>query len=158
MALSAAAYEDITDRRSSTALDVADIGELFALGTARDRDQRVLRPLAVAARARGRSAPTPGPPGSAAPGSGIAISLDTLCYRDWPRRAADRACARAATWASTTTSSPPIRRSGRRSAVAGPGHGQRLSRDNLMYFSQVHGGADLTVDQTFTLTRSPVLR
>jgi hypothetical protein len=32
------------------------------------------------------------------------------------------------------------------------------SNSNLMYFSQIHDGADLTVDQTFTLTRSPVLR
>ncbi len=157
IAVNGVSYQDIPDRHALDGVDVADIGSLFALGTDPTGINvffvRSLSPLGVEV-----FGPTPGPSG--VPGaSGIAISLDTLCYRDWHAVARLTAHAIGHYMGLYHNVEPP-------DPVQGPSDPpwQDLDADtddsssNLMYFSQIHDGADLTVDQTFTLTRSPVLR
>jgi hypothetical protein len=157
IAVNAVSYQDVPDRHALDGVDVADIGSLFALGTDPTGINvffvRSLSPLGVEV-----FGPTPGPSG--VPGaSGIAISLDTLCYRDWRAVARLTAHALGHYMGLYHNIEPP-------DPVQGPSDPpwQDLdvdtddSNSNLMYFSQIHDGADLTVDQTFTLTRSPVLR
>jgi hypothetical protein len=152
-------YRDITDRHALDGLDVTDLDELFAL----DRSAtglnvffvRSLSPLGTEV-----AGPSPGPAGVGGPAaSGIAISLDTLCYRDWPEVARLTAHAIGHYMGLYHNVEPP-------DPVLGPKAPpwQDLAPDtdgspsNLMYYSSTHGGADLTVDQTYTLSRSPVLR
>jgi hypothetical protein len=157
IAVNAASYQDIPDRHALDGVDVADIGSLFALGTDPTGIDvffvRSLSPLGVEV-----FGPAPGPSG--VPGaSGIAISLDTLCYRDWRAVARLTAHAIGHYMGLYHNIEPP-------DPVQGPSDPPWQDPDadtddsnsNLMYFSQIHDGADLTVDQTFTLTRSPVLR
>jgi hypothetical protein len=155
--VNAASYQDIPDRHALDGIDVADLGSLFALGTdATGIDVffvRSLSPLGVEV-----FGPSPGPAGVART-SGIAISLDTLCYRDWRAVARLTAHAIGHYMGLYHNIEPP-------DPVQGPSDPpwQDLDPDtddsinNLMYFSQIHDGADLTVDQTFTLSRSAVLR
>lgn len=78
-----ATYEDITNRPELDGLDLARVGELLTLGKYATGINvffvRSLSPLGLQAYG-----PNPGPAGFAnTPQSGIVISLDTLCYRDW---------------------------------------------------------------------------
>ncbi|HEX8115382.1 MAG TPA: hypothetical protein VF516_46970 [Kofleriaceae bacterium] len=152
-------YHDITDRHALDGLDVADLGSLFTLDhTAAGINVffvRSLSPVGVEV-----SGPNPGPAGvGGTAASGIAISLDTLCYRDWPAIARLTAHAIGHYMGLFHNVEPP-------DPVQGPSDPpwQDLAPDtdasntNLMYFSQLHAGSDITVDQTYTLSRSPVLR
>jgi hypothetical protein len=153
----AASYQDIPDRHALDGIDVADLGSLFALGPDPAGIDvffvRSLSPLGVEL-----FGPGPGPAGVART-SGIAISLDTLCYRDWPAVARLTAHAIGHYMGLYHNVEPrdPVQRPSdppwRDMAPDTDG-----SNTNLMYFSQIRAGAELTVDQTFTLTRSPVLR
>ncbi|HEX3757133.1 MAG TPA: hypothetical protein VHW23_00435 [Kofleriaceae bacterium] len=154
-----AGYEDITNRHALDGVDVADIGSLFAL---RSSDSginvffvRSLSPLGTEV-----FGPTPGPAGvGGTPASGIAVSLDTLCYRDWPAVARLTAHAIGHYMGLYHNVEP-------RDPVQLPTDPpwQDLVPDtdssvtNLMYFSQAHAGTVLTVKQTDLLERSPVLR
>jgi hypothetical protein len=157
LGVSAASYQDIPDRHALDGIDVADLGSLFALGADSTGIDvffvRSLSPLGVEV-----FGPSPGPAGVARI-SGIAISLDTLCYRDWRAVARLTAHAIGHYMGLYHTVEPP-------DPVQGPGDlpWQDLDLDtddsssNLMYFSQIRDGDILTGDQTFTLSRSPVLR
>jgi len=152
-----ASYQDIPDHHALDGIDVADLGSLFALGTDATGINvffvRSLSPLGVEV-----FGPSPGPAGVAR-ASGIAVSLDTLCYRDWPAVARLTAHAIGHYMGLYHTVEPP-------DPVQGPNDPpwQDLDLDtddsssNLMYFSQIRDGDVLTVDQTFTLSRSAVLR
>ena len=152
-------YQDISDRHALDGVDVADIGSLFALGSYTTGINvffvRSLSPLGTEV-----FGPTPGPAGVAGTrASGIAISLDTACYRDWPALARLTAHAIGHYMGLYHNVEP-------RDPVQGPSDPpwQDLvpdtdgSTSNLMYFSQTHAGSDLSVEQTDALSRSPVLR
>ena len=155
--VNAASYQDIPDRHALDGVDVSDLGSLFTLGADSTGIDvffvRSLSPLGVEV-----SGPTPGPAGVART-SGIAISLDTLCYRDWRAVARLTAHAIGHYMGLYHNVEPP-------DPVQGPSDppwedldaDTDSSSSNLMYFSQLRDGSDLTVDQTFTLSRSPVLR
>jgi hypothetical protein len=76
-------YDDIPDHPELDGLDIADAGDLFRLGKfATGINIFFVRSLSpVGLQAYG---PNPGPAGLAGTRqSGIAIALDTLCYRTW---------------------------------------------------------------------------
>ena len=78
-----ASYDNITNRHALDGLDVSDIGALFAQGRYATGINvffvRSLSPIGTEV-----FGPNPGPAGLARTGeSGIVISADTLCYRDW---------------------------------------------------------------------------
>lgn len=76
-------YDDIPDHPELDGLDVAEAGDLFRLGKfATGINIFFVRSLSpVGLQAYG---PNPGPAGLAGTRqSGIAVALDTLCYRDW---------------------------------------------------------------------------
>jgi hypothetical protein len=158
IAVNDAGYQDITNRHALDGLDVADLGSLFAL---RRSDSginvffvRSLSPLGTEV-----FGPTPGPAGVAAAASGIAISLDTLCYRDWPAVARLTAHAIGHYMGLYHNVEPrdPLQ-------LPSDPPWQDLVPDtdssvtNLMYFSQAHAGSALSIGQTNALERSPVLR
>jgi hypothetical protein len=159
IAVNGASYQDIADRHALDGIDVADIGSLFALGSDPTGVNvffvRSLSPLGVEVYG-----PTPGPAGVAGTAaSGIALSLDTLCYRDWRAVARLTAHALGHYMGLSHNVEPP-------DPVQDPSDPpwEDLAPDtdasihNLMYFSQSHAGSDVTVDQTYLLIRSPVLR
>lgn len=79
-----ASYENVANRHALDGLDIADLGALFSLGRHATGINvffvRSLSPLGVEV-----FGPNPGPGGvGGTPESGIVVSLDTLCYRDWP--------------------------------------------------------------------------
>ncbi len=83
LSLGATTYDAITDHPELDGLDIAAAGSLFALGRFSTGINvffvRSLSPAGVQA-----FGPNPGPAGLAGTRqSGIVISLDTLCYRDW---------------------------------------------------------------------------
>jgi hypothetical protein len=87
VALDATTYTDLRDRPDLDGLAIDDAGALLALGQhTTGLDVFFVRTMSpVGMQAFG---PNPGPGGL--PGtreSGIAISVDTLCYRDWPQLA-----------------------------------------------------------------------
>jgi hypothetical protein len=76
-------FDDIVDRPDLDGLDVANAGALLSLGKyATGINVFFVRSLApIGLQAFG---PNPGPAGVAGtPESGIVLSVDTLCYRDW---------------------------------------------------------------------------
>lgn len=158
MRVNAASYQDFTDRHALDGVDVTDIGSLFALGTYATGINvffvRSLSPLGVEV-----FGPTPGPAGVTGAASGIAISFDTLCYRDWPAVARLTAHAIGHYMGLYHNVEPP-------DPVQGPNDppwedlvpDTDTSGANLMYFSQTHAGSDLTVEQSNILSWSPVLR
>lgn len=82
-----ASYDDITNRHALDGLDVADIGALFTQGRYATGINvffvRSLSPIGTEV-----FGPNPGPAGLARTAeSGIVVSADTLCYRDWPTMA-----------------------------------------------------------------------
>jgi hypothetical protein len=148
--------EDIVDRPELDGLDVANAGALLSLGKYADGINvffvRSLSPIGVQA-----IGPNPGPAGVAGTRqSGIAIGLDTLCYRDW------KALAR-------LTAHEIARYMGlyRNVEMETPQHpswrdpiddnDDDIDHQNLMFFSE-RGGTNLSLEQVDVLRRSPVLR
>jgi hypothetical protein len=152
-------YQDISDRHALDGVDVADVASLFRLGSYATGINvffvRSLSPLGVEVYG-----PTPGPAGVGGTGaSGIAVSLDTLCYRDWPAIARLTAHALGHYMGLYHNVEP-------RDPVQRPSDPpwQDLVPDtdtsgtNLMYFSQAHAGSDLTADQGNALSWSSALQ
>lgn len=146
-------YEDVKDNRELDALNVADAGKLLKLGHYATGINiffvRSLSPIGVPAYG-----PNPGPAGlGGTQQSGIIISLDTLCYRDW-----------------STLARLTAHEIGR---YMGLYHNIELetkqhdtwrdqldsddSSNNLMFFSEL-GGRELSAGQRAVLRRSGVLR
>ncbi len=148
-------YENIPDRHDLDGLDVADVGDLLALGKYPTGINvffvRSLSPIGIQA-----FGPNPGPAGLAGTRqSGIVISLDTLCYRDWTTMA-------------RITAHEIARYMGlyHNVEVEAPQHpswqdmiddNDEDPNDNLMFYSEL-GGTRLSRGQNAVLIRSAVLR
>ena len=133
-------------------LQATDAGALFALPTRRGGISvffvRSMEP-------EGQQLLTGGTPGSPLPGtaaSGIAIALDTMCYRSWREVARQTAHGLARHMGLFRNVEPD----------GLPGHVDRIDDsdeglDNLMHWSEF-GGTDLSLGQREILRASPVLR
>ena len=155
IALGSVTYQDVLDHPELDALDVTeDSGSLLALGDHATGINvffvRTLSPVGLQA-----FGPNPGPAGLAHTSqSGIAIGVDTLCYRSWSQLA-------------RLTAHEIARYMGLHHNVELGADAVQDWRDkiqdtddsesNLMYFSEF-GGTDITRDQRDILTRSGVLR
>lgn len=151
IALGSITYDDITDNAELDTLDVKNASSLLKLG----KYEKGINVFFV----RGMSpvglqgyAPAPGPAGLAkTSGSGIVIGADMLCYRSWPRLA-------------RLTAHEIARYMGLyHNAEVDNVHGDpipdsTMSADNLMFFSEVATGTELSDGQRDILMRSPVLR
>ncbi|MBX3154546.1 MAG: hypothetical protein KF773_01005 [Deltaproteobacteria bacterium] len=156
IALGTITYRDILDHPDLDGLDVADAGALLELGTAATGINvffvRSLSPIGLQA-----FGPNPGPAGlGGTRRSGIVIGLDTLCYRSWEQVA-------------RLTAHELARYMGLYHNVEhtrGPGgvpwrdaiNDSDDSPTNLMYYSELGGGTDLSPGQREILMRSGVLR
>jgi hypothetical protein len=157
-------YEAILDHPELDGLDLADAGSLFALGKYPDGINvffvRSLSPAGVQA-----FGPSPGPAGLAGTRqSGIAIGLDTLCYRDWPaiaRLTAHEIARYMGLYHNVELGTP------QHSTWRDPIDDSDDSSNNLLYFSERFGpeagsglsvGSDLSAGQRQILSRSAVLR
>jgi hypothetical protein len=158
IAIDDASYENITDRHALDGLDLSDVGSLLSLGRyAKGINVFFVRSLSpIGTEVIG---PSPGPVGLAGtPESGIAIAMDTLCYRDWKQVA-------------RLTAHELARYMGLYHNVEPRDPGQApedlpwqdlvsdsdTSSANLMYFSTRLGTA-LSPGQADALNRSPVLK
>jgi len=147
-------YTDLRDRPDLDGLSVENAAALFSLGT-HDKGVdiffvRSLSPVGLQA-----FGPNPGPGGLAGTRqSGIAIGMDTLCYRSWPTLA-------------RLTAHEVARYMGlfhniEVEAAEHPAWRDAIgdsddSVDNLMFFSEL-GGDELSAGQREILSRSTVLR
>jgi hypothetical protein len=143
-------YDDLLERPDLDGLDSSDLPALLRLGRHATGISvffvRSLRPLGLQALIGGNPGP-PLTPGS--PSSGIALALDTLCYRDW-------------TVVARTTAHAIARYMGLFRNREPDGHLDPVedsdgSTRNLMFFGEF-GGTDLSEGQVDILRRSPVLR
>lgn len=142
-------YEEVRDHPELDGLDVADAPALFSLGAHATGVNvffvRTLSPVGLQA-----FGPNPGPAGLAGTrGSGVAIALDTLCYRSWAQVA-------------RLTAHELARYMGLYDNIDLDAHLDPIddsdaSSANLMFYSEL-GGADLSAGQRDILTRSAVLR
>jgi hypothetical protein len=152
VALGTMTYEDVLDHPELDGLDVADAASLFSLGASTTGVNvffvRTLSPAGLQAF----GPPGPGPAGLAGTHqSGIAIGLDTLCYRSWSdvARLTAHEVARymglydTSEFAHTDWTDP-----------IDPGDD---TTTNLMFYSEF-GGTDLSPGQQTVLSRSVVLR
>ena len=146
-------YADVLDQPDLDGLDVTDADALFSLGThATGVDIYFVRSLSpVGLQAFG---PNPGPGGIAGTRqSGIAIAVDTLCYRTWPQVARLTAHEIARYMGlyhnvELEVTEQPTWRDGITDSDS--------SSQNLMFFSEL-GGSMLSPGQRDILTRSTVL-
>ncbi len=154
IALGTLTYDDITDHPDLDGLDIADAPSLFALSTypvgINIYFVRTLSPIGLQA-----FGPNPGPAGLAGNRlSGIAIGVDTLCYRSWEQlaRLTTHEIARymglyhnvEAQFATHSDWVDPISDS-------------NMTSDDLMYYSE-SSSTTLSPEQQDILQRSAVLR
>ena len=154
VAIGSVSYEDVSDHPDLDGLEAADLPSLLALGHHADGINiffvRTLSPVGIQALG-----PNPGPAIAGTRQSGIAIGVDSLCYRTWPLLA-------------RVTAHEIARFMGLYHNIeTATGSGGNLLRDpiddsddsssNLMFYSE-GGGTDLSAGQRDVLTRSPVLR
>jgi len=159
-------YETITDHPELDGLDLSAAGALFALGRFPTGINvffvRSLSPAGVQA-----FGPNPGPAGlGGTRQSGIVISLDTLCYRDWPamaRLTAHELARYMGLYHNVELETP------QHPTWRDPLGDSDDSSNNLMYFSErfdpstgagirLSAGSELSPEQRQILTRSAVLR
>ncbi len=150
IAIGTMTYEDLRDNPELDGLDVADAPSLLALGTyAVGINVFFVRSLSpVGLQAFG---PSPGPAGLAGTAqSGIAIGLDTLCYRSWTNvaRLTAHELARFMGLYDNVEIDP---------TQLDPISDSDASSANLMFYSEL-GGTDLSAGQRDVLVRSAVLR
>lgn len=145
-----ATYTDLRDRPDLDGLSEARLGDLLSLA---DQDGGIsvffVRTLSPAGL-QGLVGGPPGPPGRAGTrASGIAIGVDTLCYRSWTELA-------------RITAHEIARSLGLHRSVEPDGFGDPIddspdSSDNLMYYSEF-GGEVLSDDQRRILGLSAAMR
>jgi hypothetical protein len=151
IALGEITYDDLVDHPDLDSLDVRDAPALLKLGKYEKGINvffvRSLSPVGLQG-----FAPAPGPAGLAkTSGSGIIVGVDMLCYRRWP------AVAR-------LTAHEIARYMGLYHNVEVDNvHGDPIldsgsSPENLMFFSELTNGTELSAGQRDILMRSPVLR
>ncbi len=143
-------YNDITDRDDLDGVERDRVGELFAradqAGGINVFFVRSIAPAGVQAVVGA----TPGPPRTAGtPASGVAIGMDTLCYRDWTALARISAHAIARQMGLYYNRDP----AGRPDTI---GDSDDAST-NLMFFGDL-GGGSLSSGQREVLRRYPGLR
>jgi hypothetical protein len=144
-------YHDITTAPELDGLDVANASSLLALGK-HERGinvffVRTLSPVGLQA-----FGPNPGPAGLARTRrSGIVIGVDTLCYRSWTElaRLTAHEIARYMGLYHNVETNP---------AWQDPIGDSNPSPANLMFYSELNKGTELSTGQLDILTRSPVLR
>jgi hypothetical protein len=143
-------YEDILDRPDLDGLEASQLGTLLSLSTHPTGVSvfftRTLSPAGLQGMVGGPPIP---PRRAGTQASGVAIGLDTLCYRDW------RVVAR-------NTAHVIARGMGLHRSIEPDGHVDPIadsgqSSDNLMYFSEF-GSTDLSPDQRAILRLNAVLR
>ncbi len=149
-------YEDLPDHPELDGLDIADAGSLLKLGTHADGINvffvRTLSPVGLQG-----FAPGPGPGGIAETRqSGIVIGVDNLCYRSWSEVA--RLAAHAMARYMGLYRNADVARDYDDPIADSPRPGDVGVEGNLMYFSELGGGAALSPGQREILLRSPVLR
>ena len=150
VAIGAVTYEDVRDKPELDALDARDAGDLLSLarhaGGINVFFVRTLSPVGLQALG-----PRPGPAGLAhTRQSGIAIGIDTLCYRSWSqlsRLTAHKIASYMGLYHNVELD--PTWRD--------PLADSNDSPSNLMFYSEL-GGTELSPMQRDILTRSPVLR
>jgi hypothetical protein len=154
IALGTATYEDLPGHPDLDGHDVANAGELLALG---GHDTginvffvRTLSPVGLQAWG-----PNPGPAGIAGTRqSGIVVSIDTLCYETWGKLA--RITAHELARYMGLYDNVELDATLDASHVDPIGDSD-MSSSNLMFYSEM-GGGDLSADQRDILGRSAVLR
>jgi len=143
-------YDDLANHADLDGLDAADVGALLSLSTRPGGVNvffvRTLSPAGMLAQIA-RTPGVPGLPGTAA--SGVAVSIDSLCYTDW-------------TALGRVTAHALARHLGLFRNIEPDGHRDPIadsddSPDNLLYFG-AYGGTDLSPGQQQILRLSPVLR
>jgi hypothetical protein len=145
-----ATYTDILDRPNLDGLDASRLGDLLSLsehpGGISVFFVRTISPAGLQGLVGGPPAP-PGRPGTR--GSGVAIGVDQLCYRDWHVVARNTAheIARAM----------GLHRSVEPDGYVDPIGDSGSQTDNLMYFSEF-GGDQLSSGQSDILRLSSALR
>jgi hypothetical protein len=151
ISISTVTYDDITDHPDLDGLDVANAGALLALGKY-DRGINVFFVRSISPVGLQGFGPTPGPAGLASTrGSGIVIGVDTLCYRSWTQLA-------------RLTAHEIARYMGLSHNVElDPRWRDQISDSNdspanLMFYSELGFGTELSNGQRDILSRSPILR
>jgi hypothetical protein len=157
LAVSDKTYENLPRHPELSSIDLASVGSLLSLGSHATGVNvffvRSLSPLGLQA-----FAPSPGSGVAGTPQSGIVISLDTLCYRDWQsvaRLAAHEIARYMGLYHNVEPRDP--------GQLTGDPVWQDLiedsdtSSDNLMYFSEPTG-TTLSFGQRDALSWSPVIR
>lgn len=147
-----ATYEDIGDRPDLDGLSEDRLGDLLALSTTDGGVNvffvRSLSPTGLQALSGGPPSP-PGVAGTRA--SGVAIGLETLCYRSWDELARITAHEIARSLGLPRNVEPD----GYTDAI--DDDSGEVSRDNLMFYSEFAGQA-LNAGQTELLKLSPAMR
>jgi hypothetical protein len=151
IAIGSITYDDIADHPDLDSLDMRDAPALLKLGKY-DKGINVFFVRGMAPVGLQGFAPAPGPAGLAkTSGSGIVIGADTLCYRNWQQLA-------------RLTSHEIARYMGLYHNVEVDNvHGDPIldsgsSSENLMFYSELTNGTELSPGQRDILLRSPVLR
>jgi hypothetical protein len=156
IALGNVTYKDVLDHHDLDGLDLVDAGSLLALGEHATGLNiffvRTLSPVGVQALA-----PNPGPAGLAKTRqSGIAISVDTLCYRDWndlARLTAHEIARYMGLFHNVEHTVDPMTSAPWTDKIPDSND----SPNNLMFYSEF-GGTELSPGQRDVLLRSGVLR
>lgn len=150
VALGSFTYDDLPSHHDLDGLDASDLGALLSLSTHAGGVNvffvRTLSPAGMLALVGGTPG-TPGLPGTTA--SGVAVSIDALCYQDWATLA-------------RTTAHALARHMGLYRNREPDGHTDPIddsdgSSSNLMFFSE-YGGTELSDGQASVLRVNPVLR
>ncbi len=143
-------YHDITDRDDLDGIERDRVGDLFERAEHQSGVNVFLVRSIAPAGVQAVVGATPGPPRTAGtPASGVAVGLDTLCYRDWPALARISAHAIARQMGLYYNRDP----GGHPDTIA---DSDELST-NLMFFGDL-GGASLSSGQREVLRRYPGLR
>jgi len=155
IALGSLDYSDITDRPDLDALDTDDAAKLLSLSTGSAGVDvffvRTLSPVGLQA-----FGPNPGPAGiSGTRQSGIAIGLDTLCFRSWKQlaRLTAHELARYMGLSHNVEIGTDAQGVNWRDMI----DDSDTSENNLMFFSEL-GGTDISPGQRDIMSRSGVLR
>jgi hypothetical protein len=150
VALGSFTYDDLTTHHDLDGLDAQDLGALLSLSTHPGGVNvffvRTLSPAGMLALVGGTPG-TPGVPGTQA--SGVAVSVDALCYQDWATLA-------------RTTAHALARHMGLYRNVEPDGHEDPIpdsddSTTNLMFYGEF-GGTELSDGQAAVLRVNPVLK
>lgn len=144
-------YDDIIDHPDLDSLDVSNAGALLALGKY-DRGINIFFVRSISPVGLQAFGPSPGPAGLARTrGSGIVIGVDTLCYRSWHQLARLTAHEIARYMGLHHNVEPDAR-------WHDPIDDSDTSPSNLMFYSELSNGTELSSGQRDILMRSAILR